>query len=123
MKQFPFAHTLTMTYRVQDGALEVHTRIDSLSDEQDADCHRLPSVLPAHRLTSGGVANRGRPRRRIGCSTEQAADRTNQTHHQILPDPKNVLVKDVTLDDIFTDLERDERGRATLSLDWQGTAG
>ena len=33
MKQFPFAHTLTMTYRVQDGALEVRTRIDSLSDE------------------------------------------------------------------------------------------
>ena len=26
MKQFPFAHTLTMTYRVQDGALEVRTR-------------------------------------------------------------------------------------------------
>ena len=33
MKQFPFAHTLTMSYRVQDGALEVHTRIDSLSDD------------------------------------------------------------------------------------------
>ena len=33
MKQFPFAHTLTMTYRVQDGALEMRTRIDSLSDE------------------------------------------------------------------------------------------
>jgi hypothetical protein len=29
MKQFPFAHTLTMTYRVQNGGLEVHTRIDS----------------------------------------------------------------------------------------------
>src|SRR5439155_7005478 len=35
---------------------------------------------------------------------------------QFLPDPKHVLVKDVVLDDIFTDLERDERGRATLSL-------
>jgi aldose 1-epimerase len=33
-----------------------------------------------------------------------------------LPDPKNVAVKDVTLDDIFTDLERDEQGRATVSL-------
>src|SRR6266436_4811295 len=28
MKQFPFAHTITMTYRLQDGALEVRTRID-----------------------------------------------------------------------------------------------
>ena len=33
MKQFPFAHTLTMTYRVANGALEVHTRIDNLSTE------------------------------------------------------------------------------------------
>jgi aldose 1-epimerase len=42
MKQFPFAHTLTMTYRVQDGALEVHTRIDSLSDE------RMPVAIGFH---------------------------------------------------------------------------
>ena len=33
MKQFPFAHTMTMTYRLQDGALEVLTRIDNLSLE------------------------------------------------------------------------------------------
>ena len=33
MKQFPFAHTITMTYRLQDGALEVRTRIDNLSNE------------------------------------------------------------------------------------------
>src|SRR5687767_12197280 len=31
MKQFPFAHTITMTYRLQDGALEVRTRIENLS--------------------------------------------------------------------------------------------
>jgi aldose 1-epimerase len=34
----------------------------------------------------------------------------------ILPDPQNVAVKDVTLDDIFTDLERDAKGLATMSL-------
>src|SRR6478609_3544732 len=33
IKQFPFAHTITMTYRVSDGVLEVHTRLDSLSTE------------------------------------------------------------------------------------------
>src|SRR4029453_16402379 len=33
MAQFPFAHTITMTYRVADGALEVHTRLDNLSTE------------------------------------------------------------------------------------------
>src|SRR6476620_7451116 len=31
IKQFPFAHTVTMTWRVADGALEVHTKIDNLS--------------------------------------------------------------------------------------------
>ncbi len=33
MKQFPFAHTITMTFRLQDGALEVRTRIDNLSND------------------------------------------------------------------------------------------
>ena len=33
MKQFPFAHTLTMTYRLSKGVLEVRTRIDNLGAE------------------------------------------------------------------------------------------
>jgi aldose 1-epimerase len=33
MKQFPFAHVLQMTYRLQDGVLEVQTRIENLSIE------------------------------------------------------------------------------------------
>ena len=33
MAQFPFAHTLEMTYRLQDGALEVVTRIENLSND------------------------------------------------------------------------------------------
>jgi aldose 1-epimerase len=33
MAQFPFAHTLTMTYRLSNGTLEVRTRIDNLSNE------------------------------------------------------------------------------------------
>src|SRR3954468_20767537 len=33
MAQFPFAHTIEMTYRLQDGVLEVFTRIDNLSAE------------------------------------------------------------------------------------------
>jgi aldose 1-epimerase len=33
MAQFPFAHTLEMTYRLVDGVLEVRTRIENLSDE------------------------------------------------------------------------------------------
>src|SRR4249919_2168882 len=33
MKQWPFAHTITVTYRVSQGALEVKTRLDNLSNE------------------------------------------------------------------------------------------
>jgi aldose 1-epimerase len=33
MAQFPFAHTLTMTYRLSDGVLEVETKIDNHSTE------------------------------------------------------------------------------------------
>ena len=42
MKQFPFAHTITMTYRVSDGALEVNTRLDNLSNEP------MPVVIGYH---------------------------------------------------------------------------
>src|SRR5689334_9312465 len=33
LKQFPFAHTIEMTHRLQDGVLEVHTKITNLSAE------------------------------------------------------------------------------------------
>jgi len=42
MKQFPFAHTITLTYRLADGALEVKTRLDNLSSEP------MPAVIGFH---------------------------------------------------------------------------
>jgi aldose 1-epimerase len=42
MKQFPFAHTITMTYRVSEGALEVNTRLDNMSNEP------MPVVIGYH---------------------------------------------------------------------------
>ena len=33
MKQFPFAHTIDMTYRLQDGVLQVTTKIANLSTD------------------------------------------------------------------------------------------
>lgn len=116
MKQFPFAHTLTMTYRVQDGALEVRTRIDSLSDEP------IPVAIGFHPYFQLTDSPREEWRLSVAAKTHWLLDErklpTGQTQPiaGILPDPKNVLVKDVTLDDIFTDLGRDEQGRATMSL-------
>ena len=105
-----------MTYRVQDGALEVHTRIDSLSDE------RIPVAIGFHPYFQLTDSPREEWRLSVSAKTHWVLDSntlpTGQTEPitRILPDPKNVLVKDVTLDDIFTDLERDDHGRATMSL-------
>lgn len=116
MKQFPFAHTLTMTYRVQDGALEVQTRIDSMSDEP------MPVAIGFHPYFQLTDSPREEWRLSVAAKTHWLLDPnkipTGQTQPitAILPNPKNVLVKDVTLDDIFTDLERDPQGRATMTL-------
>jgi aldose 1-epimerase len=116
MKQFPFAHTLTMTYRLQDGALEVRTRIDSLSDEP------IPVAIGFHPYFQLTDSSREEWRLSVAARTHWPLDSnklpTGQTQPitAMLPDPKNVLVKDVTLDDIFTDLERDQNGRATMTL-------
>ena len=116
MKQFPFAHTLTMTYRVQGGALEVHTRIDSLCDEP------MPVAIGFHPYFQLTDSPREEWRLSVAAKTHWMLNSntipTGETEPitRILPNPKNVMVKDVTLDDIFTDLERDDRGRATMSL-------
>lgn len=116
MKQFPFAHTLTMTYRLQDGALEVHTRIDSLSAEP------MPVAIGFHPYFQVTDSNREEWHLSVGARTHwKLDDRTIPTGEtepitSILPDPKNVAVKDVRLDDVFTDLERDDKGLATMSL-------
>ena len=44
MKQWPFAHTIDMTYRLQDGTLEVLTKVTNHRGRADAGVARLPSV-------------------------------------------------------------------------------
>jgi len=116
MKQFPFAHTLTMTYRLQDGALEVRTRIDNMSTEA------MPVAIGFHPYFQVTDSNRDEWTLSVAAKTHWLLDErlipTGETQPiaKRLPDPKNVALKDVTLDDVFTDLERDAQGRATMSL-------
>jgi aldose 1-epimerase len=120
MKQFPFAHTLTMTYRVQDGALEVRTRVDSMSGEP------MPVAIGFHPYFQLTDSNREDWTLSVGAKTHWLVDErtlpTGETQPitKLLRDPHNVAVKDVTLDDIFTDLERDAKGLATMSLKGKG---
>lgn len=116
MKQFPFAHTLTMTYRLQDGALEVRTRIDNMSSEP------MPVAIGFHPYFQLTDSTRDEWTLSIAAQTHWLLDPrkipTGETEPivRMLADPKNVSVKAAPLDDVFTDLERDEQGRATMSL-------
>ena len=116
MKQFPFAHTLTMTYRLQDGALEVRTRIDNLSSEP------MPVAIGFHPYFQLTDSARDEWTLSIAARTHWLLDQRKiptgdtQPIANLLPDPKNVAVKAAPLDDVFSDLERDAQGRATMTL-------
>ena len=116
MQQFPFAHTLTMTYRLQDGALEVRTRIDNLSVEP------MPVAIGFHpyfQLTDSPrdewtLSLDARSRWRLAQNliptgeTEPIAD--------VYGDPKAIALKDRAFDDVFGDLTRGKDGRASMSV-------
>jgi aldose 1-epimerase len=116
MKQFPFAHTLTMTYRLQDGALEVRTRIDNLSADP------LPVTIGFHPYFQLTDAPRAAWRLSLVAKTHWLLDErtipTGETQPiaKRLPDPASIAVDTAKLDDVFTDLERDAQGWSTMSL-------
>jgi len=116
MKQFPFAHTMTMTYRLQDGALEVRTRIDNLSVEP------MPVAIGFHpyfQLTDSPrdewtLALDARSRWRLAPNLIPTGE--TEPIEQIYGDPKAIALKDRALDDVFGDLTRDKDGRAVMSV-------
>jgi aldose 1-epimerase len=116
MQQFPFAHTITITYRLQDGALEVRTRLDNLSNEP------MPVAIGFHPYFQLTDSTRDDWTVSLGVNTHWILDSrlipTGETQPvtKLFPDPKNVRLKDVRLDDVFSDLERDAQGRAVMTL-------
>ena len=115
MKQWPFAHTIEMTYRLQDGTLETHTKVTNLASEP------MPISLGYHpyfQLTDSP--------REEWVVTVPARTRwllnylkvpTGQTEstEKFFPGGKGQL-KDYNLDDVFSDLNRDPQGRAHVTL-------
>jgi aldose 1-epimerase len=116
MKQFPFAHTMEMTYRLVDGVLEVKTVIENLSLEpmpvaigfhpyfQLTDSTREDWVLSIGAKTHWLLADN-----KIPTGETESADKffTNR---------KAAALKDLDLDHVFGDLERDAQGRAVVSV-------
>jgi len=65
MAQFPFAHTITMTYRLANGALEVETTLQNLSAEPMPVAIAITLLQPPRRPARSmeGTPGRARPPR------------------------------------------------------------
>jgi aldose 1-epimerase len=120
MQQFPFAHTLTMTYRLQDGVLEVRTRIDNLSVDP------MPVAIGFHPYFQLTDSTREDWTLSVGAKTHwllaQNKIPTGETEpiEKMFPDRNAVALKNFDLDDVYSDLERDPQGRAVVSVKGKG---
>ena len=115
MKQWPFAHTMDMTYRLQDGTLEVFTKVTNHAAEP------MPVSLgyhPYYQLTDSPreewtVSIPARTRWLL--SYQKVPTGQTESTDKFFPGGKGVL-KDFNLDDVFSDLVKDAQGRATVTL-------
>jgi aldose 1-epimerase len=124
IKQFPFAHTITLTYRVSDGTLEVHTRLDNLSTEP------MPAVIGFHPIYELPDGNRDDWTVSVDAKTHwiEIPERLPTGETQPIEsffnadkDRTAIHLKNYALiDDVFTDLIRDANGRATMRLMYNG---
>lgn len=118
MKQFPFAHTITMTYRVSDGALEVRTRLDNMSSEP------MPVVIGYHPIFELPDGNRNDWTISLDAKThwieipQRLPTGETQPIESFFGAERTAiqLGKYGLIDDVFTDLVRDADGRATMKL-------
>jgi aldose 1-epimerase len=116
MKQFPFAHTIEITHRLQDGVLQVQTRIRNLSAEA------MPVAIgfhPYYKLTDSSreewTISVPLRKRWLLLPTKIPSGETEAIEN-FFPNPQSAALKDYNLDDVFSDLVRDAQGRAHIVL-------
>ncbi len=116
MAQFPFAHVIEMTYRLRDGVLEVNLQLRNLSSEP------MPVSIGFHPYFQLTDSPRENWIIRIGAKKQWVLNSdkipTGKTVPigQRFPDPERIALKDYDLDDVFSDLVRDEQGRALMQV-------
>jgi aldose 1-epimerase len=116
MKQFPFAHTIEMTYRLHDGVLQVTTKIENLSTEP------MPVSIGFHPYFQLTDAKRDEWTVSVGAKVQWllAPNKipTGETApiEKLLPDPKAAVLKDFDLDHVFGDLVNNADGRAVMTV-------
>ncbi len=108
MAQFPFAHSIEMTYRLRHGELEVHTAIENLSKEP------MPLVLGFHPYFRVGATKRNTWRVHVAARDHvilsEALIPTGERRPVDLADPASLA--STQLDDVFTNLVRGTDGLA-----------
>ena len=108
MAQFPFAQTLTMTYRLANGELEVETTIENLSDE------RLPVAIGFHPYFQLHDAPRDQWKVHLAARTHMTLNNllipTGEGKPNGFADP--LPLAGVQFDDVFTDLVRGSEGKS-----------
>jgi len=114
MAQFPFAHTIEMTYRLADGALEVRTTLHNLSEEA------MPVAIGFHPYFQVNDAPRDEWTFGLAAKTEWllAPDKIptgeKRPIEEFLPRAHGGPLAGLNLDHVFSDLIRDSSGRATM---------
>ncbi|MGD1071942.1 MAG: aldose 1-epimerase [Bryobacteraceae bacterium] len=111
MAQWPFAHTVEVTYRLENGVLEVRTRVENLSLEP------MPVAFgfePGFRLTDAprdewtlGIGARGT----WLLTPAKIPTGEVRTVEEVYGTRQNLALKGLDLDNQFADFERDAAGR------------
>jgi aldose 1-epimerase len=116
MRQWPFAHTIEITHRLRDGVLEVETAIVNMSAEP------MPVAIGFHpyfqltdSLRDAWTLSVGARTHWLVASNKVPSGETEPIQ-RFFPTPNAAALRDYSLDDVFTDLVRDEQGRATIAV-------
>jgi aldose 1-epimerase len=115
MKQWPFAHTIEMTYRLAGGVLEVRTKVVNMSAEP------MPVALGYHPWLQLTDSPREEwtitvpARTRWLLNWQKVPTGETEPTDTFFTNFKGAL-KDYNIDDVFTDLVRDAQGRVTATL-------
>jgi len=116
MKQWPFAHTIEITHRLRDGVLEVETAIVNMSAEP------MPIAIGFHPYFQLTDSPRDSWTLSVGARTHwlltsnKVPTGDTEPIERFFPSPQAASLGDYSLDDVFTDLPRDSRGRATVAI-------
>lgn len=116
MAQFPFAHTIEMTYALKDGVLEVRTRVENKSREA------MPLSIGYHPFFQITDAPRKEWRAGLGAAREWTVNKellpTGQTRplSELIADPSDFALAERDFDNGFDEMIRDPAGNATFQV-------